>query len=53
MDGSGGILVKIWDILSCSLNCRSQLSMNPWPNITNCHVCMEDGDGNGRKLGFG
>ena len=28
----------------------SQLSMNPRPNITSYHVCMEDGGGNGGKL---
>ena len=30
-----------------------QLSMNPGPNITSYHVCMEDGGGNGGKSGFG
>ena len=28
----------------------AQLSMNPQPNITSYHVCMEDGGGNGGKL---
>ena len=31
----------------------SMLSSNPRPNITSYHVCMEAGDGNGGKLGFG
>ena len=33
--------------------CMPQLSMNPRPNITIYHVCMEDGSGNSGKLGFG
>ena len=28
----------------------SLLSMNPQPNITSYHVCMEDGGENGGKL---
>ena len=32
---------------------KSQLSMNPRPNTTGYHVCMEDGGGNSGKFGFG
>ena len=31
----------------------TQLSMNPRSNYINYHVCMEDGGGNGGKLGYG
>ena len=32
---------------------KSHRSVNLWPNITSYPVCIEDGGGNGGKLGFG
>ena len=32
---------------------KARLSMNHLPNITSYHICMEDGGGNGGKLGCG
>ena len=42
------------DSNSCHTNNQqAQLSMNPRPNITSYHVCMEDGRAIGQKLGCG